>query len=200
MILVVGRPRLGERGELEGNAARVALAAAQAGGRVELVGSVGDDAAGEAAALALGRAGVGHAALLRDPAAQTARQAGKERLPRLDANDLQLGLSYLADCRVLVLAESLEPAAQQVALEAADYHGAWLIMLHDGEREPPTDLPAKATVLGVPQEDGGAFTQLVGRYAAALARGEPAERAWQDALAGSGWEEPAGATVRPSEE
>ncbi len=50
-----------------GIAAGLAAAAAAAGAEVQLVGRIGDDAAGDALVLALGRAGVGHAAMLRDP-------------------------------------------------------------------------------------------------------------------------------------
>ena len=50
-----------------GRACGIALAAAARGARVELVGRAGDDAAGEALLLALAQAGVGHAAVLRDP-------------------------------------------------------------------------------------------------------------------------------------
>ncbi len=51
-----------------GTAADIARAAVAAGARVELVGKIGDDATGDALVLALARDGIGHAALLRDPA------------------------------------------------------------------------------------------------------------------------------------
>jgi hypothetical protein len=88
VIVVLGRPALGVDGSEEqesrvgsdrhlpaagGLPAGIALAAAAAGPRVELVGTIGDDADGDAVAIALGRAGVGHAALLRDPAGRTPR-------------------------------------------------------------------------------------------------------------------------------
>ena len=40
----------------------------------------------------------------------------------------------------------------------------------------------------MPEEDEGAFAELVGRYAAALDRGEEAAAAWQAALSSGGWE------------
>lgn len=49
-----------------GLAAAIATAAVRAGGAVQLVGRIGDDAAGDALVVALGRAGIGHAAILRD--------------------------------------------------------------------------------------------------------------------------------------
>ena len=65
--------RPGESGALvaAGLAADVALAAAAAGAPVQIVGRVGEDAAGEAALLDLARRGVGHVAVLRDAARAT---------------------------------------------------------------------------------------------------------------------------------
>lgn len=191
MILVVGRPGLGQRGQLHGSAALVALAAAEAGSPVEIVGSVGDDPDGDAVALALGRAGVGHAALLRDPAGVTPRERvpAEEPLPRLDARDIELGLSYLPECRVLVVAEALDRDALRAARQAAEYHAAQMIVLVPVGESPPRDVPSGATVLQTPEADGGAFASLVGRYAAALADGRSPDEAWQDALGGSGWQE-----------
>ncbi len=71
MITVIGHLVLrpadsGEPDAVEGLAAEVAMAAAEAGASVQIVGKVGEDAAGDAVVLALGRARVGHAAVLRD--------------------------------------------------------------------------------------------------------------------------------------
>jgi len=197
VIVVVGRPGLSTTGRLGLPAARVALAAAETGARVELVGSVGDDAAGEQVALELGRHGIGHAALLRDPAASTPHEssddeekeeAGPDRgpVPHLDAADVALGLSYLADCQVLVVAEPLSPAALTAASEAAAYHGAALVVV--GDDEAGATLPDDATLLGVPDADVEAFSRLVGLYAAQLEAGQPPADAWQAALESSGWE------------
>ncbi len=188
MILVIGRPALDEGQRLAGRAARICLAAVEAGAPVELVGSVGDDGDGDLVAVALGRAGIGHAALLRDPAGATpveGRAAGPR--PRLDARDIDLGLQYHADCRVLIVAEPLEPEALAVARDAARYHGARLIVVVAEGAAGPAELPADATILTAPAEGGGAFASLVGRYAAGLATGRPADDAWQEALAGSEW-------------
>ena len=46
-----------------------------------------------------------------------------------------------------------------------------------------------ATVLAYPAHDDGAFSALVGRYAALLDAGRGAAEAWQDALDATGWEE-----------
>src|SRR4029453_11268758 len=74
VIVVVGGPLLGrsqDGPQPAGLSGSIAAAAATAGSTVELVGRVGEDADGEALVLALARAGVGHVALLRDPARAT---------------------------------------------------------------------------------------------------------------------------------
>lgn len=189
MILVVGRPGLTEEGKLDRTTSRVALAAVEAGARVELVGSVGDDADGDAVALELGRAGIGHAALLRDPAGATPRPSTTDALPRLDSGDLDLGLRYIADWRVLVMAEPIDEETLAVAADAAVYHAAALILVVAQGADSQVGLDRAATVLEMPEEDAGAFGALVGRYAALLDAGRPAEDAWHEALSGSGWEE-----------
>jgi hypothetical protein len=186
VIVVLGRPGLDARGQIGRLAGRIALAAARAGGQVELVGSVGADEAGETVALELGRAGVGHAALLRDPGGQTPRSGEEGNLPRLDAADVDLGLHYLADCRVLVVAESVDAAALEVGVAAAEYHRAALIVV----LEPGTAasaLPDDATVLEAPAEDDSAFADLVGGYAARLHRGVAPADAWREAVTETGW-------------
>ena len=195
MIVIVGRPGLGSNGQLDRLAAQIAIAAASAGGRTELVGSVGDDAEGDDVVVALGRAGVGHAAILRDPAGATptsAAEAAAEddpeaepgRLPRLDAADVDLGLRYLPECRVLVVAEPLPEDAFRVVIDAAAYHGAQLIVIGEAR-----DLPDAATVLEAPQDGGGAFAEVVARYAVALDDGRAAADAWRDAVDQTGWEQ-----------
>lgn len=76
MIVVVGSVTLHAEpsgtGRAAGLAAEIAAAAAVAGSGVELVARIGDDGAGEELLLALGRARVGHLAVLRDPAHATA--------------------------------------------------------------------------------------------------------------------------------
>lgn len=180
MIIVLGRPRLDERGAITGTAGRVAVAARAAGAQVAIVGLVTDDDAGDATVTELGRAGVGHAALLRQP--------GDGELRPLDRADIELALGYVPECRVLVAAEPLSDDAMVATTEAAAYHGAALICVTDAGASPPTALPETATILEEPDEDGGAFAQLVGRYAAALATGTQAQEAWKSAVDKSGWE------------
>jgi hypothetical protein len=205
MIVVLGRPGLRQAGgadRLTGLAALAAAYAAARGSRVELVGTVGDDHAGDQATVLLGEAGVGHAALLRDPAGVTpvvgsgAAAAGRAgSAPRLEAADVELGLRYLPECRVLVLAEPLGADAMVAALAGAAYHGALVVAIVPDAGSPPPGLSDDATVLAHPDaEDDAAldaFARLVGAYAAALDAGTPAARAFESARASVGWE-PAG--------
>ena len=180
MIVVLGRPRLDERGQITGTAGRVAVAARSAGAQVAVVGLVADDAAGDATVTELGRLGVGHAALLRQP--------GGGELRPLDRDDIELGLRYVPECRVLVAAEPLSAEAMAATTDAATYHGAALVAVTEAGAAAPT-LPESATVLELPDEDGGAFASLVGRYAAALAAGTESVEAWKSAVNESGWEQ-----------
>ena len=79
MIVVVGGLgwRQGDPAGPAGRACEVALAAAAAGARVEIVARAGDDATGDALMLALSRAGIGHVAVLRDPSHPTPILAGR---------------------------------------------------------------------------------------------------------------------------
>jgi hypothetical protein len=211
VIVVVGVPgwRSGDDAGPDGPSARIALAAAAAGAAVELVGRVGDDRDGDDLLLALSRAGVGHAAVLRDPGRPTPRIAaiaqpdveadpivrdkaaprseGMSTAPRLDASDLELGLRYLQDYRVLVAADAVSDDALQTIVDASEYAGAHLVVV--AAAQPTTDLlPSAATVLLRPPEDDGPFATLVGTYAAALDRGERADVAFRAAIASAGWE------------
>jgi hypothetical protein len=180
VIVVLGRPRLDDEGVLADTAGRVAVAATMSGARVDLVGAVAEGATGDATVTALGRAGVGHAALLRRP--------GGGEVGPLERADVELGLRYVPECRVLVAAEPLEPATLAAAVDAAEYHGAALIALVPTGAAAPGDLPETTTVLELPDEDDGAFARLVGSYAAGLASGQAAPEAWRAAVAQTGWE------------
>jgi hypothetical protein len=155
---------------------------------VELVGSVGDDSDGDSAVTLLGSLGIGHAAVLRDPAGVTPHEGQSGPLPRLDAADIDLGLKYIAECQVLVIADPLDAEAMRVAADAATYHRAALVVLTPEGAEPPRVTSEEATLLEVPAEDGGAFAELVGRYAAALDGGRAPADAWRDAIDETGWE------------
>jgi sugar/nucleoside kinase (ribokinase family) len=149
----------------------IACAAVAAGGRVELVGSVGDDPLGDAVVVGLGRAGVGHAALLRDPGAPTplagrlSRGSRGAGAPRLDRADVELGLGYLADWGVLVLAEALPPEVEAAALDAAAFHRAQVVAVVSPGATVSERLSRAATVLEGPRGPSEAFARTVGQFA-----------------------------------
>jgi hypothetical protein len=135
MIVVVGLPVYADGPDGEecagGLAVEVAAAARRRGGTVELVGKVGNDGAGDAVVVALGRLGIGHAALLRDVARPTpvltatqleesVDSAAEEHAeepqslllpvdpaarPALEAADVELALRFLPEASVIVLAD-----------------------------------------------------------------------------------------------
>jgi hypothetical protein len=191
MIIILGRPSIadGPIGPVPaGLAASVALAAAAQGCRVELVGTVGDDPAGDAAAIGLARAGVGHAALLRIPAAATPRAGTSDVPTRLDAADVELGLRYLSDVRVLIIADSLPDDVVAVVLEAVAYSGAAVIIIVARGVGPAPGFGPSATVFEAPEDAEGPFAVAVARYAAALETGTDPADALRAAVEAAGWE------------
>ncbi len=185
------------------------MAAAARGCAVELVGRTGDDPQGDALLLALGRVGVGHAALLRDPTHATpvtvAPVVRDDALavedddevtatitaggPPLQPADVALGLRYLTTFAVLVVTDDVPADALPVAVEAAAFAGAHLVVLVASGEIPPGDLPASATVLAAPDgTDDGEFGALVGAYAAALDQGADPADAFRSATGDAGWE------------
>ena len=214
MIVVVGLPAVnpGPPPLPAGRAAAIALAAVNAGARVELMGRIGDDPGGDALLLALAVAGVGHVALLRDAARPTPRlrfAAGgddqrswaallegqdpaleaDDEGPRLDPADVALGLRYLNEFDVLVVADDAPGAVIPACVDAAEFAGARLVVAVRSADAVPDGLPDDATVLVAPDEDGEAFPRLLGRYAAALDAGEEPGAAFA-AAAGDDWERP----------
>ena len=130
-------------------------------------------------------------------------------LPRLEAADVELGLRYLADCRVLVVAEDLDPAARREALAAGEYHGAAVVMVASADSVDPESLGDAVTLLERPglamaDEDGdemdvpadartvaaqeAVFAGLVADYARRLDRGDAPAEAFTAALEGGAWE------------
>jgi hypothetical protein len=201
-----------------GRACEVALAASDSGAAVEVVGRAGDDPAGDALMLALAGAGIGHVAVLRDVAAtpllpplavaddeaagdidaavtgETPNEdpgvpADGSGDPRLDAGDVSLALRYLSAFGVLVLTDDVPESAVPVAIEAAGFAGARLILLVAGDQGPvPSVLPPDATVLRVPDADDGSFARMVGAYAAGLDAGVEPAQAFRAAVASVGGE------------
>jgi sugar/nucleoside kinase (ribokinase family) len=195
-----------------GAAAQTALAAAGAGRAVQLVGRIGDDPTADGLLIDLARGKVGHVAVLRDPARSTPLapattvdeepsdiDSGEAPIDAttppapgfaLDAADVELGLRYLTDFGVVVVAEPTGTAVITVAAEAARWNDAVLILVVGAEAAMPDGLPAGAIVFEAPDEDpDGAFAGLVGHFAAAIDDGADPGAAFRGALADDGWTE-----------
>jgi hypothetical protein len=204
VIVVVGNPIArapDSGGGLAGVPAGVAATAARAGATVQLVGKAGEDRAGNDLMLALARAGVGHVALLRDPAHATPIAEGVEQddetgdapltapsvtpadpaeRPALDAADVELALKYLQDYTTVVIAEPQPEAVTAIVVDAAAFAGATLLLVVDSTAggSPP---PASAIVFETPGADpDGAFATMLGELAAAIDRGTPVAAAFRE--------------------
>ena len=204
MIVVVGNPIArapDSGGGLAGIPAQAAAAAVRAGATVQLVGKAGEDRAGDDLMLALAGAGVGHVALLRDPAHATpivdavdpddetldptaepprVRPADAAERPSLDAADVELALRYLADYTTVVVAEPQPEAIVTIVVDAAAFAGAALVLVVDGAGAGPTP-PESAVVFEAPPDDPeGAFATMLGELAAAIDRGTPVAAAFRE--------------------
>ena len=216
MIVVIGSPI----GRLDddvlaagGTASRVALAAARLGRTVQLVGKTGDDSTADGVVLDLARGGVGHVALLRDPGRATpletvapdaideeaaeddpdaggADSAPVQAGPALEAADVELGLRYLTDFAVVVLAEPADPQTIAVVADAARWGEARMILVLGAGQTVPDGLPGEVTVFESPESDpDGAFADLVGTFAASIDEGTEPGAAFRSSIASDGWTE-----------
>jgi hypothetical protein len=202
-----------------GTASRVALAAARLGRAVQLVGKTGDDATADGVVLDLARGGVGHVALLRDPGRATPLEtaipdmpdmpdaiddeAGDEAPdligsspapqpagPALEAADVELGLRYLTDFRVVVLAEPADAETIGVVADATRWGEGRMILVVGVGQTVPDGLPGDVNVFESPEADpDGAFADLVGAFAAALDAGTEPGAAFRSSIASDGWTE-----------
>jgi len=219
VIVFVGSPTgriVDGRITLAGTAARAARAASAAGAEVQLVGRVGDDPSADTLLLALATAGVGHVAILRDPSRATPiiaeltsdegfdeldedgprdeRVADDGRPIELDAGDVELGLRYLTDFRVLVLVPPATDQVTRVAIDGAGWASASVVLVVDREAGQGIELPRDAIVLEAPADDpDGAFATVVGRLAAALDAGGTPGEAFAQVVDGAGWTSASGA-------
>ena len=135
----------------------MALSAAARGSRVELVGRVGEDDRGEALLIALANAGIGHAAVMRDPtrptlsvgptapiadddhprpaeepvatAAGPAETAAGSAAARLEGADVDLAVKYLEPSGVMVVADGVSAEALGAAVSAAGYAQLRLVVV-----------------------------------------------------------------------
>jgi ribokinase len=204
VIVVIGNP-IGRAAELgggvDGVAVRAAIAAARAGGTVQLVGKTGDDPLGDEVLIGLAAAGVGHVAVLRDSAHPTPIAVPDDdeapavamldveteravRLvpdfadrPALEAADVELALRYLPDQRVILVAEPQPDPVVAVVSEAASYAGASLVLVLPPGRSAGAD---GALVVEAPADGGdGAFGSMLGELAALLDRGASRDEAFR---------------------
>ena len=206
MIVVIGALRLvgsGADAEAGGLAASIAIAAATAGARVEVIGKLGDDPAGDAVLLDLARRQVGHVAILRDLGRRTAvAEAPEDNAvetvteptaagiaassaadnPSLDAADANLALRYLPEISVIV-AVHLASDVLAEAIAAAGWAETALVVVAPEEDEPHVGLPGNAVTIGAADADESGVGAAIGRYAAALDGGEPLESAYEALLA-----------------
>jgi hypothetical protein len=211
VIVVVGSPawRDADPAGPAGRACEIALAAAGRGAVVEIVGRAGDDRVGDSLLIALAQAGVGHAAVLRDPVLPTPLVAPMPELdpadllvdapepggvaipggPRLDQADVALGLSYLTAFGVLVVTDDAPADVLPACVDGAAFTGAHLVVLVPDGRSLPGGLPDDAVVLTVPDRPTDvAFGAVVGAYAAAVDAGEDPAVAFRAATRSVGWE------------
>jgi ribokinase len=172
-----------------GRACEIALAAAERGASAEVVGRLGDDHHGDSLVIGLAKAGVGHAAVLRDPVRATpivapvmepedpdpfgddmpAPALDTVAGPRLEPADVALGLQYLTGFNVLVVTEDVPPDVLPACLAGAGFAGAHVVLLVPGGRSLPAGVPEDATILEAPGPgDDRAFAALVGAYAVGL--------------------------------
>jgi hypothetical protein len=186
VIVICGE--FGGLGARPSMAASLALRAAGAIGRgaVEAVGLVPADAEGDRTLIALAKAGVGHAAMLRGP------------YRPLEAADVDLAIRYLSEVRVLI-AVDLAAAPLRAIADGAGYAGATAIILVTPGLEatdsaqvaeelppealPPEELPPEALVLAAPARDlDGTFAGFVAAFAVRLDAGAPPADAWNATL------------------
>ncbi|HEX7345542.1 MAG TPA: hypothetical protein VF253_02035 [Candidatus Limnocylindrales bacterium] len=203
MIVVIGSVRLrasGADAEAAGLASAIAVGAAAENARVEVIARLGDDPAGDAVLLALARHRVGHVAVLRDAGSVTEVIADPDdeaapdtdatdggtpttRGPALEAADADLALRYLPEMDVIV-AVHLDAAVLGQALAAASWAETSLIVVVAPGTGVPPGLPVDAVTLELDDSDDSSAGRAIGRYAAALDRGEAARDAY-DALIAS---------------
>jgi sugar/nucleoside kinase (ribokinase family) len=197
-----------------GLAASIATEAARSGSRVELIGKVGDDPAGDALLIALSRQGVGHVAILRDAARRTpsvvdprsaeldpvaddpaaddtaaddpvASPGRDQDLPALDAADVGLALRYLPELAVIVAVHQPMDVLREAAA-ASRWAETTLIVVVPPNETAPDVLPDGVLVIAAEAAIESASGSTIGRYAAAIDQGTPARQAYDDLVAARG--------------
>jgi hypothetical protein len=107
---------------------------------------------------------------------------GLDTEPTLDAADVALALQYLTEFEVLVAVHA-SPELLAEAISAARYSGARLVVVVRQESDVPSGVPADALVVAAAADDAEGVGPRIGRYAAALSRGDDAAAAYRDLTA-----------------
>jgi hypothetical protein len=102
--------------------------------------------------------------------------------PSLDAADVQLALRYLTDFEVLVAVHA-SPALLAEAVAAAGWSSARLVVVTLPDADVPPGVPADALVVAAVPDDAEGVGARIGRYVAALSRGDDAAGAYRDLTA-----------------
>lgn len=97
--------------------------------------------------------------------------------PTLNGDEVGLALRYLTDYRVIVVVHPADPAIRAEAIDAAGYAGAHLVIVTEPGAASDERVPAGALVIAA-VADAIAVAGLIGRYAAAIDRGEDPTRAF----------------------
>ena len=110
--------------------------------------------------------------------------------PVLDVGDVDLGLRYLMQVDVLVLADASQPEIVKVVVDAARWGEATLLLVVGPGSTVSDDLPPDAIVFEAPATDpDGIFAEFVGSFAAALDDGAEPGAAFRAAITSDGWTE-----------
>jgi hypothetical protein len=102
--------------------------------------------------------------------------------PTLDAADVALALRYLTDFEVLVAVHASTGLLAE-AVSAASWSGARLVVVVEPETDVPPDVPADALIVAAASDDAEGVGARIGRYAAALSRGDDAAAAYRELTA-----------------
>lgn len=175
-------------GQDDNLAVEVARSAAATGARVEMIGDVPADAAGDSRLAGLATAGIGHATVTRTGATA------------IESADLELALRYLPEIRAIVLVRP-DPSLLPAAAAAATWTAAGLVIVGsegaveaeplterpdgpEAERASPRESGSGAIVLDPPPSDPeGTFAGFVAALAVRLDAGERPGAAWSSTVA-----------------
>ena len=127
-------------------------------------------------------AGGDAAATSADGASSAPTATPEDPEPTLEAADISLALRYLTDFEVLVAVHSSADLLAE-AVSAASWSGARLVVVVEPETDVPAGLPADALVVAAAADDAEGVGARIGRYAAALSRGDDAAGAYRELTA-----------------